>query len=551
MSDFFSNINGYRMPEIVMNQGPLPSQGGLPPPLHDTPDGRINYNNTLLGDIEPYAYGTSQYISSDTSYINFPHRIPKVVPEIFIPTGVADTMHNIPLTHPVADSDIAFVMKMDRSSDICPLLGKTIFDRQRSLLTVDPFINLCTLNYLLAGLQVCFTPTSAKNSRWFQLLHDLDRKRWPSPGMGREKFGFNDLVHIVKNLVVPFGIVRGSEKQGGQSQGGHGPATWPACFITTMNIDGVDENIMNIWTASELPGGSKVVFRLKPCKIPRLYTLNHYKTAVRQSLQMNAANTDNGTNCVWQLVPAVFDMEFQKLEDDIPKLGKLPVNFGIQNITRYCPMQKAHRPDTLIHTRSWQDVGFWHIGLTQHKMPSLSPGVDHYYDDMFLGMRQPHLKMTFQPHWVQTPVYETPEVRKVHAKWFPAITDAFEDEPVYAAGALPPRNPPVAAYNLAAAAPPTAVPDVAHLAPDFSFARSGVLGDLLQPSLQAGAQNVEMFSMPMDMSAAAPIPMDIAPTDPGTGTVTPTQPAEDPRSTPDPNAPRKRPKKAAPAGGTA
>jgi hypothetical protein len=80
-----------------------------------------------------------------------------------------------------------------------------------------------------------------------------------------------------------------------------------------------------------------------------------------------------------------------------------------------------------------------------------------------------------------------------------------------------------------------------------------VLGDLLQPSLQAGAQDVEMFSMPMDMSAAAPIPMDLAPTDPGTGTVTPTQPAEDPHSTPDPNAPRKRPKKVAatPAGGTA
>ena len=61
MSDFFSGVYGAQFPSVVMNQGPLPGMGGLPAPLHDTPDGRINYNNSLLGDIQPYAYGEPQY----------------------------------------------------------------------------------------------------------------------------------------------------------------------------------------------------------------------------------------------------------------------------------------------------------------------------------------------------------------------------------------------------------------------------------------------------------------------------------------------------------
>ena len=64
MSSLFADVHGARFPEVVMNQGPLPSSGGLPAPLHDTPDARINYNRALLGDISPYAYGEPGYLSS-------------------------------------------------------------------------------------------------------------------------------------------------------------------------------------------------------------------------------------------------------------------------------------------------------------------------------------------------------------------------------------------------------------------------------------------------------------------------------------------------------
>ena len=68
-----------------MNTGPLPPANGLPAPLHDTADARINYNSTLLGNLDPYAYGEPGYLSSQVSYVNQPHRIQKIIPPLRLP----------------------------------------------------------------------------------------------------------------------------------------------------------------------------------------------------------------------------------------------------------------------------------------------------------------------------------------------------------------------------------------------------------------------------------------------------------------------------------
>ena len=447
MSDFFGGIYGHRMPDSIINGGgPLPPSGGLPAPLHDTADGKINYNSTLLGDLTPYSYGQSQYISSDTSFINIPHLIPKVIPELFIPCANPDSNQTVPLSHSVSDSDIAFVLKLDRNSDFCTILSKPMFDRQRTLLTVDPFINLVTINYLLAGLQVCMTPNHTSPSTWFRLLHDLDRKKWGNQETC--ELNFEGLVHIVKNLIAPFGIVRGSDKQGGQSQYGYGPSTWPACFIATMNIDGIDENVVNLWTKHELPGGSRVVLRLKPCKLPKTYTLTHNKGMVRQQIQMNTLNQDHGTNFVWQLVPDVFDLEFHPYAQDLTPFAKLPKGFELEDMrcsTHPSLRGKSNQDLEDGHTkkhmnwlrsvRSWQDTGYWHIGLTHLKMGGLAADQDYYFDDMHLGMRQPHLKMTFEPQWMKTaaPFFLKPKQMQKYRKWFmacdpPEESDEDEDD---------------------------------------------------------------------------------------------------------------------------
>jgi hypothetical protein len=85
MSDFFAGVQGAKFPQVVMNSGPLPPSNGLPAPLHDTADARINYNSTLLGNLDPYAYGEPGYLSSQTSYVNTPHRIQKIIPPLRLP----------------------------------------------------------------------------------------------------------------------------------------------------------------------------------------------------------------------------------------------------------------------------------------------------------------------------------------------------------------------------------------------------------------------------------------------------------------------------------
>ena len=80
--------------------------GGLPKPLHDTPDARINYNSSLLGDLEPYAYGEPQYLSSQTSYLNIPSKVQKIVPLLYLPD--LDKVDSFRLNHPIDDGDIVF-----------------------------------------------------------------------------------------------------------------------------------------------------------------------------------------------------------------------------------------------------------------------------------------------------------------------------------------------------------------------------------------------------------------------------------------------------------
>jgi hypothetical protein len=88
MSDFFSGIyGGVHAPDVVMNQGPLPptSSAGMPAGFGGTPDAKIDYSSTLLGDLDPYAYGEPGRLSTQAAYLNIPHVAQRIVPQINIP----------------------------------------------------------------------------------------------------------------------------------------------------------------------------------------------------------------------------------------------------------------------------------------------------------------------------------------------------------------------------------------------------------------------------------------------------------------------------------
>ena len=404
MSDFFAGVNNARFPEVVMNQGPLPGTGGLPRPLHDTPDGRINYNNTLLGNIEPYAYGKPGYLSSQTAYLNIPHRIQKIVPPLYLPEPAH--AESFKLSHPIAEGDVAFVMRLNRKSEVCSGMSNKAAKRAGFETAVDPFINLCTLNYILAGLQIC-TLVEEVRGKWDQLMHHLDSSRFT--GRDDSKYNLTDLVHIVENLIRPFGIVHGKENQGGQSEVDPSSVQWPVSFVASLVLDGKDSDIVNVWHNHNVSAGDDLVFRLKLMPIPPggKYTLNHYSQGIIEktytSTLIDKASANNHLvldgivfpsgqkiTHVWQLVPDVFSFDMGKEVVDSEGRREFAKNLLHSN------MQFMGKKAFQLVGIPWQHVGYWHIARTQVQSKNYGTS-EYYYNDMALNLKIGHIDSTFQP----------------------------------------------------------------------------------------------------------------------------------------------------------
>lgn len=440
MSNLFAGVYGARFPEVVMNSGPLPPEGGLPAPLHDTPDSRINYGSTLLGDLQPYAYGEAGYMSSQ-SQNNQPHRIQKIIPLLHLPEP--NGLDTFSLSHAVDDSDLAFVMRLNRHSVFCTGTRGGTRRNTKVGTTVDPIINLPTLNYLLAGLQLSKPDARQESNLWWEFLLNLDPGYWNSqrnystetrkfrlenPDMGiseeledfkHEPFTLQDIIHIIRHCIKPFGIVRGSEKQGGQHEMGNSPAVWTAPTIATLVIDGKEANVVNIWHYHDLHAGEDIVLRLRPMPV-RTYTLNHYfKGFARKSFEVPS------DSLVWQLVPDVLTMEMPGDEsDDLKKrLGKtknmtdeqlkvramaLSMIKTAPSVTNYAlktvqgasdfttPRYESAFQEKGKYNTSWHQWGFWHIGRTQ-VMRAKYGTEEFYHNDMANGLKTNHIDMTFQP----------------------------------------------------------------------------------------------------------------------------------------------------------
>jgi hypothetical protein len=122
MSGLFSDLhNGIRMPNVVMNQGPTPSQTM---PSGFTTDSQINYGSTLLGDLNPYSYGAPSRLADQTAYMAIPHRIPKIIPELRLPEA-RNTDNTFLLSHGVDDGDVAFSLRVNRSASTIDVMKFT------------------------------------------------------------------------------------------------------------------------------------------------------------------------------------------------------------------------------------------------------------------------------------------------------------------------------------------------------------------------------------------------------------------------------------------
>ncbi|EKX36196.1 hypothetical protein GUITHDRAFT_146002 [Guillardia theta CCMP2712] len=186
MSNFFGNLNNPRMPEVVMNQGPLPplSTDNLPYGLNGTANARINYNNALLGDITPYVYGDSARITTQTSYLNVPYRIQKIVPELYLPP-IGEGRGLIKVSHAVDYGDIAWTLRLRNISATLGVFMKSAEGIRDNGTHITAFINLSTVNYILLGFQNLYLRveaavaagalfrSTASDEAWLRLWYDL------------------------------------------------------------------------------------------------------------------------------------------------------------------------------------------------------------------------------------------------------------------------------------------------------------------------------------------------------------------------------------------
>ena len=412
MGDFFGGLrSGIQFPQVVMNQGPLPSSGGLPQPLHEQADARINYGSSLLGDLTPYAYGEPGYLSSQNAYLNIPHKIQKIVPVVYLPEAKCPARDIIDLSHPIDDGDIAFVLRLNRNSMFCTGLKNGSMRRAGLGTAIDPFVNLCTLNYILSGMQLGVT--NDPSNLWIELLQNLDDARFGKQGgAGRDytanPVNLNDIIHVVRHCIRPFGVTRGSEKQGGQDEATISPATWPVSFVVSLTIDGKESNVLNIWHHHDMSAGADLVLRLKLMPI-RQYTLNHYYKGVKRQAWDKATipsmQGPNGMTHVWQVVPDLLTLE-APTEKEAERIRAISAHLPIQlrTVELFLSRLMAGVPNAPVNQpwTCWQDLGYWHIGRSQI-MTGKYGEEEYWHNDLANSLRTNHLDITFQPMFQACP----------------------------------------------------------------------------------------------------------------------------------------------------
>jgi hypothetical protein len=421
MSDFFGGLSqgNIRFTDArIDGDGPLPTSLSGPEGINGDPDGRYNFNDSLLAGITPYAFGQGR-MGADRNYQQIPNRKQFPVPPIFLPEPVPNTENTFEVSHSVDMGDVAFILNVKHKQLI---LSKGPYryvaqDDDHTMPQWNVFCNICTVNYILAGLHN-FAVTAAhtqhnlqtKSHAWYRLFmcfditshlkHIVDRyKQEQTHAWAKHTLALRCkimLQHVVKQSMVPVGICAMSEKQGGQHEIGLKPVQAAASFFTTLTVDGQNRDLVNIWRGVEVDAGDFLIFRLEFCEEePRtrlMFVLNHYyKDTVTRTLPMH-----EGALGRLQLVPDVFRLGQQK-----------PTNCSWFPNDRFSESLRALAPALLANENAMYDFavdprysGYWHIGQTYTKKQSFT-NIKVPINDMEMTKGQ-LLQINFAPVWKGT-----------------------------------------------------------------------------------------------------------------------------------------------------
>lgn len=302
------------MPDVRMNQGPLPSVAGGPAGTDGTPDGVINGTNRLLSGITPYAYGESARMGSDSNYQQVPHRVQYIVPPIHLPSWDSTTTHRV--CHVVDNGDLAFVLNTR---------GRQWFGASETVTSIGPgtlpiFGNLEVVNYILACMQVA--PARAGNAgaasggkrSWTKIREHLWKGMFDEEKLDDDDdylhHMFGLVMYSVENLFKPHGVCAGSEHQGGQHEESWAPVQAAVNYTTTMTVDGQNRDLVNYWHEQGVYAGDRLILRLvlrKGVKTQEYQLTSYYERPVSATVTTERA--------YWQLEPWVLQADADKVAE--------------------------------------------------------------------------------------------------------------------------------------------------------------------------------------------------------------------------------------------
>jgi hypothetical protein len=256
------NSGGIRGPDVVIN-----GDGGslLPTTAAGVrfSEAQINKQSELLSGLNPYHFGPGS-TSDDITYQVVPHKIQKIVPQFLLPSSSSTIPDDhIKLSHSVDDGDVAFTIRMVHD------MGKRMkdynfFSKQNITRAVDPIINLPTVNYILRGLQ---TDMGENSDNWGSFLQNtgwpITRDTYTLADFRSGRYQHRNLSMFIQDYIRPLGVVIGSEHQGGQHQGvGGGAVDFPVDFVVTILVDGLCDNMLNLWRRTEIRAGDDMFLAL-------------------------------------------------------------------------------------------------------------------------------------------------------------------------------------------------------------------------------------------------------------------------------------------------
>ena len=122
------------------------------------------------------------------------------------------------------------------------------------------------------------------------------------------------LEKVVRLNIKPFGIAAHSDMQGGQHEANLNPVQAAASLYTTLTVDGQNVDLNNIWRATDVSGGDKLIFRLEFVEMDIAtnssktiqFGLNHHKkSTVTRGINLLGAPIPKLSG-FFQLVPSTY-----------------------------------------------------------------------------------------------------------------------------------------------------------------------------------------------------------------------------------------------------